>query len=434
MPPRLGLLALVLACAPARAARLVEAPISAERAQVRLIEPAGLAAQAFLPAAWLTVPALEAPSVPAAPSAQARAEDPRKPSAKADLGAVLEAPARFDAPVPAGPSSNGVLTPDQIVYRGWQLAQRSKSQRARFGAIVVDKDGRVIGEGWNRQSTKLERRLLGVGIIIHAEQVAVASALRRAKDALEGAKVYAVGISKDAASYAQKISPAFACKVCARTMERFRVAVMSSSARGFREIAWDKVKGVAEANQSRKWWQASYKGKPQDPNIRWLPIAEVEKRLKDAAAYRPETTDEEFADQLKVFRAPAGKKISNGVAFREAGVATPEVLTLRIKRFFFEKILSGEKKFEYRATGRQNDALIAAAVVRDAKFLRLHFQDNDIQLLAVVERVDVVPGAEAAEPWDKEQGTEPGEEPHWRIALRSPTLIWDNPKSRALAK
>ncbi|MFI5361120.1 MAG: hypothetical protein ACHQ49_04045 [Elusimicrobiota bacterium] len=137
--------------------------------------------------------------------------------------------------------------------------------------------------------------------------------------------------------------------------------------------------------------------------------------------------------ELAVFRRPNGRPISNGVAFRNAGVKTPEVLTLRIKSFFLKKILSGEKKFEYRMMSSQNDALIKAANQRGAKYLRLHFQDNDIQLLAEIKKIDVVPGAQAAEPWDAEQGTEPGDAPHWRIALRSPTLIWDNPKARAYA-
>jgi hypothetical protein len=356
---------------------------------------------------------------------------------RADPAVLSEEPAASDQPSQLGE--------DAIVYRGWQLARCSKSQRARFGALVVDRNGRIIGEGWNRQSTKIERRLLGVGIIIHAEQVAVAQALRKVGGSLEGARVYAVGISKDAALYAKKIQPAFACKICARTLERFRVAVMSSSARGFHEIPWDKVKEVAEHNQGRKWWQASYKGKAPDPNIRWLPITSVEERLRKAAPaasgdpvpgsviYELPNIAGGFQAQLQAFRDFAGQRISDGVAFRKTGVRTPQVLTFRIKRFFFEKILSGEKHFEFREVGRQNNALISAAIARGARFVRLHFQDNDIQLLAEISRIDVVTGKEAAEPWDKEQGTEPGDAAQWRVSLRNPTLLWDNSKSRALA-
>jgi len=337
------------------------------------------------------------------------------------------APAQVRAPlapapltIPALPPAAAPLSEDRIVLRAIELARQSKSQRARFGALVVASDGRVIGEGWNRQSTKAERRAIGVGIIIHAEQTAIAQALRNAPEAFDGARVYAVGLSKDGRSYAQKIEPAFACPVCARTLERFRLSVMSSSRKGFREIPWHEVRAVAKKNAGRKWWQASYKGKSADPNIRWLPVAGLEERLRPSVDER-----------LQGFRQVDGKAIANGVQFRQAGAATPDVLTLRIKRFFFDKILSGEKKFEYRVRSPQNDALIEAARKRGARFLRLHFQDNDVQLLAAIDAIDVVSGKDAAEPWDAEQGLAPSDKPHWRIAISSPRLIWDNPKSRA---
>ena len=160
---------------------------------------------------------------------------------------------------------------------------------------------------------------------------------------------------------------------------------------------------------------------------------DVRERDPKIKIYRPGNSGPTLQEQLAVFRGPKGKEISNGVAFRMEGIATPEVLTLRIKSFFFKKILSGEKHYEYRAVGRQNSALIEAAIKRGAKFLRLHFQDNDVQLLAEISAIDVVPGAQAAEPWDAEQGTEPGDLPQWRIALRSPELIWTNAKTRAFA-
>lgn len=182
----------------------------------------------------------------------------------------------------AVPLPTRALRRDQIVLRGWQLALHSKSRRARFGAQVIDRGGNVIGEGWNRRSTKAERRLIRVGLIIHAEQVALAQAWRRTGDDLEGASVYAVGISKDGLSYAQKRRPVFACKTCARTLERFQVDAMSSSSRGFRRIPWDRLRSMVAENGHRRWWQHAETGAGADPNIRWRPVSGLLARLRPA--------------------------------------------------------------------------------------------------------------------------------------------------------
>lgn len=150
--------------------------------------------------------------------------------------------------------------------------------------------------------------------------------------------------------------------------------------------------------------------------------------------YKVRTDDQDFESQLNKLRRYKGRKIKNGVEFRELGIETPELLTLRIKQFFFEKILSGEKKFEFREIGDQNNALIISAMSRGARFLRLHFQNNDIQLLAVLERIEIVPASMAVEPWDKEQGIESGKKPNWRIRVRDPELIWDNPAASKFLK
>ena len=142
---------------------------------------------------------------------------------------------------PAAPLSDA-----QITLRGVELALNSKSTRARFGALVIAPDGRVIGEGWNRASTKLERQLVRVGIILHAEQAALAQALARG-ESVEGARVYAVGVSKDGLSYARKKKANFACRVCARTMAHLHADAMSSSPRGFKRIPWTEVEAVAKS-------------------------------------------------------------------------------------------------------------------------------------------------------------------------------------------
>jgi hypothetical protein len=143
--------------------------------------------------------------------------------------------------------------------------------------------------------------------------------------------------------------------------------------------------------------------------------------------YNTETSLKDLKKQLSVFRFCNGASIHNGVQFRECKPETPKVLTLRIKQFFFEKILLRQKKKEFRVLGKQNNALLKSAIGRGAQFLRLHFQNNDIQLLAIIDQIDVVPPEEAVERWDAEQGIKSGTKPSWRIKVRLPVLIWDNP-------
>jgi|GEM_PF-3676967 len=300
------LLALVLVFAGYGRGAVVEAPVMAA---LPLAPAAAIGAPAFgvsapslvssfAPSLALAAPSA-APALAAAPAAPVFAAAPSAAAPEATPAAALQvqalaasagrapdaAPAAasrssgFDGPAARSAPAPTALGDDAIVYRGWQLAQRSKSQRARFGAVVVDKDGRVVGEGWNRRSTKAERRFLRIGLIMHAEQAAVFQAAKTLGRDLEGVRLFVVGVSKDATRYASKISPGIACDICARILQRNKVDVMSSSKNGFVRLAWQDLVALAKSHQGRKWWQASYKGKPQDPNIRWLPIADVRERL-----------------------------------------------------------------------------------------------------------------------------------------------------------
>ncbi|MFI5350668.1 MAG: methyltransferase domain-containing protein [Elusimicrobiota bacterium] len=206
----------------------------------------------------------------------------------ADQGKALEtvfSGAKGDAAIPGSQ-----LADDKIIYRLWQLAKQSKSTRVKIGSMVVDRKGKIIGEDWNRASTPAERKLIGVGIILHAEQGALAQAWHKTKGKLEGARVYAMGISQDAKLYVRKINPGVACKICARSMERFRVSAMSYSSRGFKEFFWNEVLPLAKKSTAHRWWQSAHK---DDPNVTWQPISEVEERLRKAA--QPEIHPERTA-------------------------------------------------------------------------------------------------------------------------------------------
>lgn len=291
----------------------LEAPRELPGSSLPLSARAGQPAVWSLPGESLVLAPVETAKIVAAAQANAAAQADASARAEGRAAVTRTAQAvREAAALPARSFSAAFdgakgfsLAEDAVVYRGWQLAQNSGSERARFGALVVDREGRIIGEGWNRTSTKAERKLIGVGFIIHAEQVAIAQAARESRKALEGARLYVIGISKDAALFAQKLDPSIACQICARTLEKFRVSVMSSSKEGFRELGWDKLVAAAKANAAGKWWQASYKGKAENPNIRWRPIAEVERRLASAGA--PAKASEPVAkDEKAALGVPAG--------------------------------------------------------------------------------------------------------------------------------
>ncbi|MFI5362671.1 MAG: hypothetical protein ACHQ49_11930 [Elusimicrobiota bacterium] len=287
--PRIGA---VTTAAPSLATTLSAPAIGAQFSAPALAAPApALAAVPTSAAAAASAPtaprASSATKAPAAASTQLAAAGDRLSAAAKNggrgdaLAAVFSGASdsssreRNDAAIDAAPR-----TDDEIIHRLWGLAKRSKSKRVKVGAMVVDRNGTVVGEGWNRASTKAERRLMRVGIILHGEQGALAQAWRRTKGQLEGARVYAMGISQDAKLYVSKIKPIWACETCARSMERFHVSAMSSSAHGYKEFLWNEVLPMAKENAKGRWWQSAHK---EDPNIRWRPIADVLERLGKTA-------------------------------------------------------------------------------------------------------------------------------------------------------
>jgi hypothetical protein len=73
-----------------------------------------------------------------------------------------------------------------------ELSTNSKSSLG-FGAILVSKNGAIIGKGWNRRSTKEEREIMHyVDYGIHAEQAAIVDAILSNLYVL-GAQIYVLG-------------------------------------------------------------------------------------------------------------------------------------------------------------------------------------------------------------------------------------------------
>ena len=374
-----ALLSFIIAFAPLRAAAQMVDVAAARGNSAGIFVAPGLAAGTIAAAplstsalAPIPSPSLAAPSIalpsPAAPAAaMALAAAPAaaasvhveakrslvdaggklsaaKPTDQAKALESVFSGSKGDAAIPGSQ-----LADDKIIYRLWQLAKQSKSTRVKIGSMVVDRKGKIIGEDWNRASTPAERKLIGVGIILHAEQGALAQAWHKTKGKLEGARVYAMGISRDAELYVRKINPGVACKICARSMERFHVSAMSYSSRGFKEFFWNEVLSLAKNNAAHRWWQTAHK---DDPNVTWQPIAEVQERLRKAGVLETRSGGGGLAETLAALKAqPFLQPSKHGLEFLKGLTEAKPAAFLRKSGFTPRTLASLEAKLGERFKG-----------------------------------------------------------------------------------
>ena len=91
-----------------------------------------------------------------------------------------------------------------------KLAARATCLRSRCGSVLVDKDGEVVGEGFNSPAGNLEsqrrclankdllhRKVTDKTCCVHAEQRAVTDALRRHPDKVPGSTLYFIRLGPD---------------------------------------------------------------------------------------------------------------------------------------------------------------------------------------------------------------------------------------------
>ncbi|MDX1607776.1 MAG: hypothetical protein R3251_01000 [Candidatus Spechtbacterales bacterium] len=74
----------------------------------------------------------------------------------------------------------------------WALKSKAK---VGFGAVLLDEEGKILGEGRNRRSIHGENDLLGGGVdyAVHAEQASVLEAIRRGH-ILPGSLLHVIGV------------------------------------------------------------------------------------------------------------------------------------------------------------------------------------------------------------------------------------------------
>lgn len=106
------------------------------------------------------------------------------------------------------------LLPPAVAGEYFVLASKQAAlatcKRSRCGSVVVDKDGKVIGEGFNSPAGNLEsqrrclankdllnRKVTDKTCCVHAEQRAILDALRRSPKKVAGSTLYFIRLGPD---------------------------------------------------------------------------------------------------------------------------------------------------------------------------------------------------------------------------------------------
>lgn len=118
---------------------------------------------------------------------------------------------------------------NKYLERCEQLLNYSNCSLIHFGCVIVSKEGKIIGEGWNHSlypelcrdgclKDKIKNREIGknpaICYAIHSEWMALFEALRHNED-LIGSTLYIIGRYPDGKLWESKW---FACTVCARLL------------------------------------------------------------------------------------------------------------------------------------------------------------------------------------------------------------------------
>jgi len=132
---------------------------------------------------------------------------------------------------------------DPIGARCLELAKLSKA-KVGFGAVFLDSNGALLGEGRNRRSRIGENDILGGGVdyAAHAEQAALLDAFERRTN-VAGGKLYVIGVvlrgpRKGLISVRSSVKDKyFSCVRCAKTLNRFNVSVCIPLPNGWHQLS-----------------------------------------------------------------------------------------------------------------------------------------------------------------------------------------------------
>jgi len=147
---------------------------------------------------------------------------------------------------------------DLSLEKCWVFAKNSKGE-IRFGAFL-EKYGRIIGFGWNRQSTPKDRNLSlkifgqKVDYCIHAEEMALINAVLK-KINPNGSVLYVAGFLKDESPIRKK-KAFFICPRCAkRVLLPFNISVRVPTLSGWQELSPEEAYQISLKFQNSGFWQ-----------------------------------------------------------------------------------------------------------------------------------------------------------------------------------
>jgi len=155
------------------------------------------------------------------------------------------------------------------------LALKSKSDIVRFGAVVVDKAGKIQGRGWNRRSKGAERKKISTGFSLHAEMAAILQAEKKLGRKLDKSfSVYVLPLHPGAARYAVRLPGIFTCASCAAAFNSRGLSVYVLSSRGWKRRKPGQVfADVASIKKKVSWPALAGGGKVPGIKVKWEPCA-----------------------------------------------------------------------------------------------------------------------------------------------------------------
>lgn len=137
-----------------------------------------------------------------------------------------------------------------------ELAEQCKTD-VGFGAILI-KGNKIIGRGRNRRSTLEDRLLLShVDYAIHAEQDAIANAIRNGYD-VQNTRVYVLGKclqGKNKGKLTTKTEDVFICSKCPHTFIKYNITVYIPHIEGWHPIKPEDALNIGKQMANKGYWK-----------------------------------------------------------------------------------------------------------------------------------------------------------------------------------
>lgn len=153
---------------------------------------------------------------------------------------------------------------DNIANLCLKYSENCKSDIS-FGAVLI-KNNEILGYGWNRLSTKFERKVLThVDYAIHAEQAALFNALLRfGKEKVKNSTIYVLGkVTKgtNKGKLTLRKKGEFLCSKCPNNFKKYNVNVNVPAVSGWTTLTADEALITGKNIKGKFFWKNFIKGK-----------------------------------------------------------------------------------------------------------------------------------------------------------------------------